>query len=127
MKTDNKLKQEVIELNNALLTWQIEHSGKKVSSKAMFNISGLYFDCGGSPLEAACAAEKAVSKIKDENKRLLICKQLLKGEIVKIPGMLGTFRLWGIFYDLKTGEKFNNEDFNEHKDPEIPSETAPVI
>ena len=91
MKTDDKLKKEVIELNNNLFTWQIEHTEKKVSSEAMFNITGLYFDCGGGPLESACEAEEAVSKIKDENKRLLICKQLLKGEIVKIPGMRGTF------------------------------------
>jgi hypothetical protein len=109
MKTDQKLKREVIQLYNDLFNPEIEETENNVSILVMLNIADYYGHGSGSPFLVACEAEEAVSKIKDENKKLLICKQLLIGEIVTIPGMPGTFRLWYIFYDIRTGEKFKND------------------
>jgi hypothetical protein len=109
MKTDEKLKQEVVFLNDRIFSWKIEPTEKHVSRAVMSNIIGLFMGCLGSPFEGACAAEKAVNKIKDENQRLLICKQLLTGEVVKIPGLHGDYRLWSVFYNMHTGEKINEE------------------
>ena len=121
MKIDEKLRQEVILLHNYLFKQKIEPDAKDVSSSVMFRIVFLFADTGGSPFMAASNAEEAVSKITDENKRLLICKQLLTGEVAKIPGMRGDFMLYSVFYDMHTGEEINaklkkemKEELNKH-------------
>ena len=106
MIIDNNLKQELVKLHNKIFRDTIDMNEKDISAAVMLNITCMYVE-GGSPLDGALAAEKAVSKIKDENERLLICKQLLNAEIVKIPGMHGDYRLWGLFYDMSTGAKLN--------------------
>lgn len=37
----------------------------------------------------------------------VICKKLLQGEKVRIPGLDEDFCVWEVFYDLYTGEKIN--------------------
>jgi hypothetical protein len=109
---DKKLRQEVIDLYNNLFTWQIDQVEKNVSTAVMTGIIGFYMDMGGSPLETAIYAGKCMEKMNDENMKLYICKSLLEGEKVLIPGMRGEFCLWGIYYDLRTGEKYKDEAEN---------------
>ena len=113
MVIDVKLRQEVIDLYNNLFTWQIDQDEKIVSTVVMFGIVGLYLDMCGSPLESASYAQECMDKIKDENKKLEICKKLLQGDKVRIPGMHYDFGIWGVFYDISTGEKI---DRNNKKD-----------
>lgn len=113
MVIDVKLRQEVIDLYNNLFKWQIDQDEENVSFVVMNGIVGLYLDMCGSPLESAMYAEEHLDKMKNENKKLEICKKLLQGEKVRIPGMSYDFGIWGVFYDIITGEKI---DRNNKKD-----------
>jgi hypothetical protein len=104
---DQDLRQEVIDLNNGLFDWKISDDEVDVPAAVMAAITGLYADGEGSPFYAARDAEECVINMKDENIKLQICKQLLQGEKVRIPGMYEDFCLWEVFYDLYTGEKIN--------------------
>ncbi len=107
---DQELRQEVIDLHNALFDWKIKDDGEDVPAAVMLGITGLYADGDGSPFYAARIAEECVNNMQDENSKLKICKQLLLGEKVRIPGMDEDFCVWEVFYDLHTGEKINRED-----------------
>lgn len=107
---DQELRQEVIDLTNALFDWKISDEEENVAVAVMASITGLYADGDGSPFYAARAAEECVINMLDENAKLGICKQLLQGEKVRIPGMDEDFCVWEIFYELHTGEKIDREN-----------------
>jgi len=104
---NEELRQEVIDLNNALFDWKITDDEADVVAAVMSGITGLYADGEGSPFFAARIAEECTNNMHDENEKLGICKQLLQGEKVRIPGMDEDFCVWEVFYDLYTGEKIN--------------------
>ena len=107
MKINNDLRKEVIKLHNELFNLQIEKDERFVSDLCMMTICTFYSKGSGSPFAMACYADECMEKIEDENTKLEICKRLLSGEKVTIPGMRGEFCLWYIFYDVRTGKKFN--------------------
>jgi len=107
---NQELRQEVIDLNNALFDWKITDDEDNVPAAVMSGITGLYADGEGSPFYAARIAEECVNNMQDKNTKLGICKQLLQGEKVRIPGMDEDFCVWEVFYGLYTGEKINRED-----------------
>ena len=111
---DQDLRQEVIELNNGLFDWKITDDEVDVPTAVMAGITGLYADGEGSPFYTARIAENCVNNIQDENMKLEICKHLLLGEKVRIPGMDEDFCVWEVFYDLYTGEKINREDQQDY-------------
>ena len=113
MAKEKTLRQEVIDLYNALFKWQIDKEEKNVSAAVMNGIVGLYLDMSGSTLDGAMYAEKCMDKIKDENKKLEICRKLLQGEKVRIPGMRGDYCIWGVFYDIVTGEKIEQKEIED--------------
>jgi len=108
--TDDDLRQEVIDLNNWLFEWKISDEEENVPATVMSGIVGLYADGDGSPFEVARIAEECINTMQDENTKLGICKKLLEGEKVRIPGMYEDFCLWEVFYDLHTGEKIYDEE-----------------
>lgn len=108
--TDPELRQEVIDLNNALFEWKISDEEENVSAAVMLGIVGLYADGDGSPYEAARIAEECVNNMQEENAKLEICRELLQGQKVRIPGMDEDFCVWELFYDLSTGDKIINDD-----------------
>lgn len=88
------LRQAVIELHNKMFNVQIKHDEANVSPLVMMSIVCLYLDCAGSPLEGASIAQDCMEKIEDENLKLQICKKLLEGKKVHIPGMCGEFWIY---------------------------------
>ncbi|MCZ7616353.1 MAG: hypothetical protein M5T52_23060 [Ignavibacteriaceae bacterium] len=111
----NSLRQKVLKLYNDLFTNQIDDDEKNVVVAVMSNLVMYYIDSGGSPLETALLAEKCLYNIEEEKTQLTILKKLLRGDKVRIFGMRGEFCLWGIFYDLRTGEKYVDEDEVDNK------------
>lgn len=112
-KPKNSLRQQVLKLYNDLFTNQIDDNEKNVVAAVMTSIVMYYMDGAGSPLETAFLAEDCLYKIDDEKTQLTILKKLLRGDKVKIPGMRGEYCLWGIHYDLRTGEKYEDEIENK--------------
>lgn len=111
---DQELRQEVIDLNNGLFEWKISDDEADVPAAVMSGITGLYADGDGSPFYAARFAEDCVNNMQDENVKLVICKKLLQGEKVSIPGLDEDFCVWEVFYDLYTGEKINRNSSQEN-------------
>lgn len=111
---DTVLRQEVIDLYNNLFTWKIDQDEKFVSNEVMQGIVGLYGVMGGSPLDIAFIAQESMDAIDDENLKLEICKKLLVGERVDIPGMVVIYCIWGVFYSLKDGKKIDRENKNNN-------------
>ena len=111
---DTVLRQEVIDLYNNLFTWKIDQDEKFVSNEVMQGIVGLYGEMGGSPLDIAFIAQESMDAIDDENLKLDICKKLLVGEKVDIPGMVVSYCIWGVFYSLKDGKKIDREINNNN-------------
>ncbi len=117
MKNPEKsLRRQVLRLYNDLFTIPIDDNEKNVVAAVMTKLVMYYMDGAGSPLETALLAEECLYNIDDEKTQLTILKKLLRGEKVKISGMRGEFCLWGIFYDLSTGEKYVDEDEVENKE-----------
>lgn len=118
MKKPNKnsLRKQVLKLYNDLFTISIDDNEKNVVVAVMTRLVMYYMDAAGSPLETALLAEKCLYNIEDEKTQLTILKKLLRGDKVKIFGMRGEFCLWGIHYDLRTGEKYVDEDEVENKE-----------
>ena len=113
---ENSLRQQVLKLYNSLLKPPIRQDEKNVVAAVMTKLVMFYMDSGGSPLETVILAEKCLYNINDEKTQLTILKKLLRGDKVKIAGMRGEFCLWGIHYDLRTGEKYVDEDEVENKE-----------
>lgn len=111
----NSLRQQVLKLYNDQFTFKIQDNERNVVAAVMSLLVMYYMDMGGSPLETALLAEECLYNIDDEKTQLTILKKLLRGDKVMISGMRGEFCLWGIHYDLRTGEKYVDEDEIENK------------
>ena len=114
MSLNAKLKQEVRDLYNKIFPWQIDPNERNVSKVVILGFTRLYGELNYEVAASTCLRLHNMHKIKPECTKLEICKKLLLGLDVRLPGSATSFNIREIYSHFVPGEKININLKNEH-------------